>query len=69
MNNGKGDPYERPVQGYVVNSNYSPPVVYAQPIAHDQNVGICRGCGRQFTRRPGVHVSNNLSLIKFKITL
>lgn len=67
MNNSKSDPYERPVQGhaipvqgYVVNSNYSPPIVQAQPIAHDQNVGICRGCGRQFTRRPGVHVSGYL---------
>ena len=39
----------------ISNSQSQPIVIQAVALPHNQEIGVCRGCGEEFIRPPGVH--------------
>ena len=39
----------------ISNSQSRPTVVQAVALPHTHDIGVCRGCGEEFIRQPGVH--------------
>lgn len=39
----------------ISNSQSNPTVIQAVALPHNQDIGVCRGCGEEFIRPPGIH--------------